>query len=276
MTASRPLVHFDAAPTTVVVVQTTLSLTTSVFMFLNSTSLLIWIFDNRFKPPLWLAIYSVFINHVRVFLYHVSCTQICTCSIFLRKIDKWGPRTLMEAIFLAGCHHSSLADTLFDYTVPLLFVYFLFIISFEKKVFSGLFVFFNCKQKIVGFFFFFSCRILGRVTHSCIGSSERGPTELLQGWKSAEVGFDGRLIGRWQVGQALEGAWERQVIWLRLWRQDAAYPIVFWRQIHTLTDKEKGREKIGQAIFKKKKVQDHHGRPPTERERDWAGGRLEF
>lgn len=47
----------------------------------------------------------------------------------------------MFAIFLAGCHHSSLADALFDYTVPLLFVYFLIIISFEKKVFSGLFVF---------------------------------------------------------------------------------------------------------------------------------------
>lgn len=139
------------------------------------------------------------------------------------------------------------------------------------------FVFFlNCKQKNSVFFFFcLSCRMLGLVTDSCIGSSERGPTELLQGWKSAEVGFDGRLIGRWQVGQALEGAWERQVIWLRLWRQDAAYPIVFWRQIHTFTDKEKGREKLGRLSFLEK-VQDHHGRPPTERERDWAGGRLEF
>lgn len=48
--------------------------------------------------------------------------------------------------------------------------------------------------------------MLGLVTDSCIDSSECGPTELLQGGESAEVGFDGHLIGRWQVGQALEGA----------------------------------------------------------------------
>lgn len=131
-------------------------------MFLNSTSLLIWIFDNRFKPSSTLIghIFSLHKSHA-CFLDHVSCTQICTCSIFLRKIDKWGPGTLMEAIFLAGCHHSSLADTLFDHTVPLLCVYFLIIISFEKKVFSGLFVFFNCKQKIVGFWLFFFMQDLG-------------------------------------------------------------------------------------------------------------------
>lgn len=156
------------------------------------------------------------------------------------------------------------------HSAPAVCLFFNYNLFWKENIFW--FVFFNCKQKIVGFF---SCSMLGLVTDSCIGSSEHGPTELLQGWKSAEVGFDGRLIGRWQVGQALEGAWERQVIWLRLWRQDAAYPIVFWRQIHTFTDKEKGREKIGQAIFLKKKsriiMEDHLLKErETELEAGWS------
>lgn len=74
--------------------------------------------------------------------------------------------------------------------------------------------------------------------HYC---SELGPTEFLQGREPVEVGFDGRLVGGWQVWQALEGAWERQVVGLRLRGQDATYPIVFWRHIHTYTDTEEGK-----------------------------------
>lgn len=105
-------------------------------------------------------------------------------------------------------------------------------------------------------------------------SCKYGPTELLQGWESAEVSFDGHLIGRWQVWQALEGARYRQVIWLRLWRQDAAYPIVFWRHIHTYIYRHRQgkKKKSRQAIFKKKKkkIQHHHGTPPAET--DLSGG----
>lgn len=85
-------------------------------------------------------------------------------------------------------------------------------------------------------------------------SCKYGPTELLQGWESA----DGHLIGRWQVRQALEGAWQRQVIWLRLRCQDAAYPIVFWRHIHTCKDTEKGRErKVGRLSFNIKEKKEN-------------------
>lgn len=93
-------------------------------------------------------------------------------------------------------------------------------------------------------------------------SCKYGPTELLQGWESVEVGFDGHLIGRWQVWEALEGAWERQVIWLRLWCQDAAYPIVFWRHIHTYIYRHReGKErKVDRLSFKRKSriVMEHH------------------
>ncbi len=79
----------------------------------------------------------------------------------------------------------------------------------------------------------FSCGLSGQGACSCIECSELGPTEFLQGWEAVEVGFDSRLIGGRQVWQALEGAWERQVVGFRLRGQDAAYPIVFWRHIHT-------------------------------------------
>lgn len=103
------------------------------------------------------------------------------------------------------------------------------------------------------------------------------PTELLQGWESAEVSFDGHLIGRWQVRQALEGARYRQVIWLRLWRQDAAYPIVFWRHIHTYIYRHRQgkKKKSRQAIFKKRKssiIMEHHLLRQTYQE---GGGRPE-
>ena len=62
---------------------------------------------------------------------------------------------------------------------------------------------------------------------SCMSAVQLRPTELLQGGEPADVGFDDRLVGGRQVRQALEGARERQVVGLRLRRQDAAYPIVF-------------------------------------------------
>lgn len=123
--------------------------------------------------------------------------------------------------------------------------------------------------------YFLSCRAVSAwclLLHEC---SKLGPTEFLQGWEPIEVGFDGRLIGGRQVWQALEGAWERQVVGLRLWRQDAAYPIVFWRHIHTYTDTEK-REKKKWAGWpfpsicsdiKKKPGSDHLGRPTAELEK---------
>lgn len=118
----------------------------------------------------------------------------------------------------------------------------------------------------------FSCRTSGLGAYSCISAVELGPTEFLQGWKSVEVGFDGRLIGGRQVWQALEGAWERQVVGLRLWGQDAAYPIVFWRHIHTYTDTEKGRKKkwAGWLFISPHPIQKKLARirwPPAERGR---------
>lgn len=75
--------------------------------------------------------------------------------------------------------------------------------------------------------------------YSGIKCGKRGPTEFLEGREAAEVGFDGHLVGRRQVRQALEGARERQVVGLRLRRQNATYPIVLWRHIHTHTRGER-------------------------------------
>lgn len=112
--------------------------------------------------------------------------------------------------------------------------------------------------------------------HYC---SELGPTEFLQGREPVEVGFDGRLVGGWQVWQALEGAWERQVVGLRLRGQDATYPIVFWRHIHTYTDTEEGkRGGNGQADVsyatpppKRRPQGTITERPPAVKKKEWAG-----